>query len=414
MAVRQRTTGFGQIKGRSLTSGVPDANHGRVYTFTKGGQITISDGNSHWRERLGSFRVGGPFDSRRIDVSFDQTLKTSLRRHVNPGSPNPYERSMIWIPHVDIRDMANKLTTSRSALEVEQTLAIVGYGFSVTNLIALGTKAVSQFSPLNSVADTSTTLAEFVSERKLFSVPGTAGTVPGEYLNYQFGVSPSIGFANDLRSAIGDRQKTVQQLARDSGRWTRRQGTVYEDHTNGVSNVFPDVFPASIGPGFNTSLATRGILSISESVHRKAWFSGAFTYHLPREGTVGRSVAELDKLYGVKPGVSTAWELLPYSWLADYKTSIGATMKNLDDFGRDGLVMPFGYIMGKQTTTTQYTWTGAIRDDSGDLVSTVLSASIRKTSMQRAQAHPFGFGILPGDLSGRQLSILAALGLSKI
>jgi hypothetical protein len=34
------------------------------------------------------------------------------------------------------------------------------------------------------------------------------------------------------------------------------------------------------------------------------------------------------------------------------------------------------------------------------------------TTQQRTAANPFGFGVKPGDLSPRQLSILAALGIS--
>jgi hypothetical protein len=86
---------------------------------------------------------------------------------------------------------------------------------------------------------------------------------------------------------------------------------------------------------------------------------------------------------------------------------------NLDAFGADGLVMPYGYVMGRTTKTTHYHWEGGIRDGSGALQHTVLGASVVETTKQRVAANPFGFGISPDSLSGRQLSILAALGLSK-
>lgn len=127
-----------------------------------------------------------------------------------------------------------------------------------------------------------------------------------------------------------------------------------------------------------------------------------------------RTIAELDAKYGVKPGADTAWELLPFSWLADYKLSAGAAISNFSRFTSDGLVMKYGYIMGETTQTTRYAWSGYICNASGSLSRRDLAATVVRTTKRRMLANPFGFGILPGDLSDRQLSIIAALGLTYL
>jgi hypothetical protein len=309
-----------------------------------------------------------------------------------------------------VQGLVSNLGNAKTGKEILTALGSPN-SFSVLELNALGTRAVSSMSPLNPSADVATTIAEFASERKFFSVPGNAGSAPGEYLNYQFGVAPTIGFAQDLRNAIRDKEKIVAQLARDSGRLVRRRGMVFQDSSSSpVTETLADV--RTVGPSLVSALVTQGKLYTSVFESRKAWFSGAFTYHVPREGLM-RTIAELDKKYGVKPGASTAWELLPYSWLLDYKLNIGQILGNLDQYASDGLVMPYGYVMGQSIKRTHYRWEGQIRDETGLFRPTVVSAMVTETVKQRVAANPFGFGISPGDLSARQLSILAALGISK-
>jgi len=404
-------TGISQANGVSLDG------DGEEYRFST--YLQSVDTLGHPYRQLGKVRrnIGGHFVSKRYDVDLGN-LGPWTAKMFNLNGSERYHVKTHLVPSTALANRVRSMASLQNTNDIQKYSAyvdsIVPSPMSNAQLNALGAKAVSMFQPLNPVADTTTTIAEFISERKLFSVPGTSGSLPGEYLNYQFGIAPSIGYAQDLRKAIEEKEEILSQLQRDSGRWIRRRGVVYDEKetTSSTSNFQP--YPGCIGPPLNSALGRGGVLRTTTHFRVRAWFSGAFTYYLPKEGTMWRTVSELDKLYGVKPNVDTAWELLPFSWLLDYKTNAGHVLKNLSAFTSDGLVMPYGYIMCQTTRENEYEWTGQLRDSSGSWRDMILHARDHQVTKQRLHANPFGFGLLPGDLSGRQWSILAALGLSYL
>lgn len=361
--------------------------------------------------------IGGPFTSQKIEMVRSRDAKPQWVR-LPGGSTGPEWASqyfLVPVPSVEVQNLNATMLTRGSTVPILRTYldGNCPLGFQQTELDALGAKAVDMMAPTNPAADLATTLAEFFSERKFFSVPGNAGSYPGEYLNYQFGIAPTVSFAKELRDAISNKEKIIRQYARDSGRWIRRKGVVYKDESEVVHTEIPNTYPGFIGGTPVTQCVRRGLYTKDEVTSRSSWFSGAFTYHLPEEGWF-RTIAELDRLYGVVPGMDTAWELLPFSWLVDYKVSAGSAISNANRFAQDGLVMPYGYIMGESRTETTHTWSGEIRDESGSFRYRTLTVRVVKTTKQRQLANPFGFGLLPGDLSTRQWSILAALGLTYV
>jgi hypothetical protein len=411
--LKARTVGNNAFTSIAKSNGTPTSQSGILRETGEVAQsITTADHPVHLlnKERVQD-DIGGAFYSTKVELKAD--LAPNWHKYVGSGIGGyDYEFFTALVPHVEVAQIALGIGAAKTRSQITSLLGTrVPVGFSIVEMNAMGSKAISMLSPLNPVADTATTFAEFLAERKFFKLPGTAGSLPGEYLNYMFGVAPTVSYAQELRGAIGNRDQHLDQLHRDSGRWIRRRGTILEDASNTYTKN-SSASPAGVGQSVNFQIAPTGQLHTWTEVQRKVWFSGAFTYHLPKPGEM-RRLAELDKLYGVKPGVDTAWELLPYSWLVDYKFSAGAVLKNLNSFGSDGLVMPYGYLMGSKKTTIDYRYEGAIRDATGNYVQATLTATVVKTTKQRVRANPFGFGILPGALSARQLSILAALGLSR-
>lgn len=280
---------------------------------------------------------------------------------------------------------------------------------SKSELDAAGTTAIARVAPTNPLVDLSTSVAELLREG-LPQVPGTAGNVGGEHLNIQFGYLPLYGDATDLHRVARDSDALIAQYERDSGRWIRRRYR-FEDEVSVTTETRTNAVPAPIGTAAS-GLVSTGTLVTTRTTRTSTWFSGAFTYHLPRNGW-RRSAAMLDHLYGIRPGVDTLWQLTGYSWLADYFTNIGDVMQNLTAFKQDGLVMPYGYIMRKRVCTHEETWSGPLYI--GGQQRTGVASSVKTyTVHQRLPATPFGFGLELGDLSGRQLGILAALGISRL
>lgn len=376
-------------------------------------QVTTSEGHPY--QKLGKSHrqdIGGPFTTVKVEYELGSLDYTHLERPVSYGAigaggilipdqaADPF-RGLDLNPGVTDETMRTNIRDKAPA------------ALSDSSLDALGARAVSRVAPTNPTVDLAVTFGEFVSEKRFFRLPGSNSGPAGEYLNYMFGIAPTLADIQDLRKAISDQEAILSQHARDSGRLVRRRYEPLEEKTS--SRTVLNNRPTSVvGIGVvGSTLGTVGTLTILETTTSKWWFSGAFTYHFPVDG-LARKVAELDRLYGVKPGASLAWELLPFSWLLDYKISAGDVMSNLDAFGSDGLVMPYGYVCRTFESVREYTLTGAKVHMGGSLTPLpALTAKVTSVIKQRRAANPFGFGIRPGDLSPRQLSIIAALGLTK-
>lgn len=386
-----------------------------AHSYAEQLQVTISEGNPyHLLGRTDSVDIGGPFDTTCIKVDLGTgCVPRVLRRNWSDGSlRNQY--SALVVPSEQIHDHCRDILTRSTAAQADSYLLSWRQTNvpSDTTMDAWGSTVINSVKPTNPTVDLAISIGEFVSERKFFSLPGSAGSVPGEYLNFMFGVVPTISDIRDLRKAIADKEKIIGQHVRDSGRRVRRRfdaDASVISSTSTLSNVLPRV----IGPSLQSGMATTGTLTTHTKTTTKWSFSGAFTYYVPAEGFT-RDLALLDKLYGVKPGSALAWELVPFSWLVDYKTSIGDTLSNFDSFIQDGLVMPYAYAMCHTKMVTEYVWQGGLLDPSGAMKPTTLVASVTTENKRRRPATPFGFGILPGSLTTRQLSIIAALGLTTM
>jgi hypothetical protein len=279
----------------------------------------------------------------------------------------------------------------------------IGY----TDLEAFGATAISLVEPTNPSVDTASTIAELIADRTLFGLPGMQGGLSGEWLNYNLAIAPLVSYAGDLKKTIQHADEILAQYERDAGRLVRRRFTPDPDIHNCVStgSMWREHFSNF------TAANVLGDWTVNHRRETRHWFSGSFTYALPPEGW-RRKFSELDRLYGIRPGVDTAWEVVPLSFVADYFSNMGNVLHNLDAFTHDGLVMPYGYAMEE----ISHTWeVGGFRGhypfQNNDLYFEPISYKLELTWKRRVPATPFGFGFDLGSLTTRQLSILGALGI---
>lgn len=281
---------------------------------------------------------------------------------------------------------------------------------SNSSLDTYGATAVRMCAPTNPVVDLSVTLAELKREGLPHVVP-QSGNVGSEYLNYEFGIKPVMSDGRDLITAMGDAERILDQYHRDSGRLIRREYEFpVEESTTSTVLTNQALFPYNGTP--SGLLIQPGRLRTITKTRTKIWFRGAFMYHLPDDG-FARKLRDLDKLYGIIPGPDTVYNLVAYSWLADWFTNLGDVMHNMNAFMVDGLVMPYGYLMRESRQETETTWTGFVKIANVWTPQTLTDYRI-DTVKQRQPAHPYGFGFTDGDLTDRQKLILAALGLSRV
>jgi hypothetical protein len=263
----------------------------------------------------------------------------------------------------------------------------------------------------------SSSLAEFIREGipKLGVQAWKDGTqalrnVASGHLSHEFGFKPII---SDIQKTLlaQERARTVlEQYKRDSGKLVRRR---YEDkvQTDKTFSVFrTGSVPQrhfSVGP-LDSLFIPEGNVLLSRETSTRRWFSGAFTYHLPIDNLEEITGSQLSDrgLVNFDLTPETLWNIAPWSWAVDWIVPVGDLIGNLQDWSTDGLVLQYGYVMEHTIVRDTYTQVGK----NSHLVGALTLTSECK---QRVQANPFGFGLDWNGLSPRQLSIVAALGITK-
>jgi hypothetical protein len=295
-----------------------------------------------------------------------------------------------------------------------------------------GTSAVSSVIPTKSKVELATTAAEIVSgglpklmgqgllksvikdHRKVGQHSREAAS---EYLNYEFGIKPLISDLVGTAQTIVSAAERIRQLERDSGRLVRRR---FRFPIREETIITKATGAAAVPAGWSYTYLWNGSLSghrreSHDTLRVDRWFSGAFTYHLNiGERQRNQLYAAADNarlLLGVKLDADVLWNLTPWSWLADWFGNVGDIATNVSHFGRDGLVMPYGYVM---TQTESIRWRRLHSLNWFDMtMPNSITDSCTFVRKQRRRATPFGFGLSDMILDTRQTAILGALGVSR-
>ncbi len=227
----------------------------------------------------------------------------------------------------------------------------------------------------------------------------TTNSVGGEYLNYRFGIQPFISDFQSAKHAFEKEDQIIRQLIAGSGKKIQRSVSLLRETSTTESRSTQGLYPLIpwVPASQNQVLET-----ITTSSSREVWFSGTYSYYYkPSDNPFINQMDRLRLVYGIDPSVSTAWELMPYSWLLDWQANTGEVMENITRFANDGLVLRWGYVMCRQRVSRTYSFPpfGSIE--------------LHTEQLTRRPGNPFGFASNPANYNGRQWAILAALGISK-
>jgi hypothetical protein len=299
-------------------------------------------------------------------------------------------------------------------------------------LEAFGTTAIANVEPTNPLSGLTVFLGELRSEG-LPMIPGIrtwkdrtniARSAGSEYLNKEFGWDPLIGDIRDFVRVSRNSDELIADYERGSGRKIHRrfalptettvthsEGTGWQYLTPAVNSVYFVAPPK---------------WSITTTIEKTRWFEGCFTYYLPPFDKDGSNFARnrqiAHKLYGASVTPETVWNLTPWTWAIDWFSNAGDVIHNISAFANNGLVMPYGYVMektvhreevrvwdirSKRSESTKYAPDGLTQKR------TSCSSTLESITKQRIVATPYGFGLDFDGFSSFQLSILAALGLSR-
>lgn len=405
------------VKWKSTSRSYQEPAIGATGTLPREVQWIQTENHRGYKTSGGTRDLGGPFESQKLELSvagYQWISRWNYQPKVQSQPTWPwgwqYDTDTFLVASPEVAQLVQASLSDPTVANLSGYLsARVPSGPNSLTMNAMGSKAIDLVKPTNPTVDLATSLAELWSERSFFSVPGSSGSIPGEYLNYQFGIAPTLSDFSDLRKAIENRDAIIRQYQRDSGKPIRREYRFNPDVQ--TSRTVSNAPVHSMGTGLSFYQNPGGVLTKVTTTTQKFWFAGAFRYSIPRDA-FPKELWELDRLYGVVPGVSTGWELIPFSWLVDYFVPIGSILSNLDDFLKNGLVLPYGYIMSTTEVEDRYEWKGPVSNMMGALTTIDVTSVVTKTRLRRLPANPFGFGLLASDLSPKQLSIIAALGLT--
>jgi len=230
----------------------------------------------------------------------------------------------------------------------------------------------------------------------------------GEHLNYQFGVLPTVSAIREDAEAIKNAAEILKQYHRDSGRLVRRRLVVPKETTTTTEVWSTTTYPLNTVAGYFNA---RGPVYRIVETTRKRWFSGAYRYFAPIDPTpLDKFLDDANILLGIDITPEKMFALAPWSWMLDWFTNSGEMLTAIQTFRQDPMLLRWGYVMEHMKRTTTY---------EQDLVTnTGASVKARLTLIQerkmRRKATPFGFGLSEEELTTKQKSILAALGISKL
>lgn len=288
---------------------------------------------------------------------------------------------------------------------------------SDSEMSSLGTTAIARSLPTNPSFSLLTAAGE-IARDGIALPPGwetwrdrtsRAKKAGSEYLNVEFGWKPLITEIGDFARTVR-RSSEILENYRSRANRDIKVGYGYPEEVQGESYTtgfsYADVNMSALGGCIG---------SLTKTSSRRAWFEGTYRYPLPvgdsAFATALRYGKEANKLLGIFPTPSVIWELSPWSWAVDWFTNTGDILANVSAMAVDGLVLTNGFMMAHTRTEMigqaiktdpYYTWIKGLP----------ATQSLSETK-KRNIASPFaGFGV-SGDLSARQIAILAALGISR-
>ncbi len=282
----------------------------------------------------------------------------------------------------------------------------------------LGAKLLSSLAPDAPHNSVYTSLGELKNDG-LPSIPFLSflkdGKLPekvgGEWLNYQFGIAPTISDVKKIAQTVKSADKLIKQYMRDSGRIVRRKADM-DPVIETTSGIFlparSDRVP--MGTGLNHWSSVGPVLHTTRTETRR-WYSAGYSYYVDESSLRGMAgwLEKSNYLYGWKPDYSAMYNLTAWSWLLDWFTNTGDVIDNISMYVRDPSLVRWAYIMEETSVTVELSQ--PCMDNAG--VFRNAQASYKTVLKKRRKVNPLYWGLKREALNARQLSILAALGMTK-
>lgn len=296
--------------------------------------------------------------------------------------------------------------------------------YNSMSMNALGATGWKKFQPAKPIADLGTFLGESRELPRQFSDAVKAlrelATSPSktvrnmswlsnQHLATQFGWLPLMRDLEDFHKAYKDTNSWLDRVRKYNGEWEHRGGVVAKDEVEEVVGQV-SITPLPTSYSAPPEGVTKGNVYVVSGY--RVWFSAWFKYYIEDFDSPSTQLRLKARIWGLSNTPAIVWNLLPWSWMVDWFSNLGDNIDNLAPI--DNLVAKMPCVMRHCYTYKRATVTQRYKDPDGTFRTITASNEANIETKGRAVASPFGFGVSDGNLSARQLSILAALGIQRV
>jgi len=394
--VRQRTSNITSILGHETISGVaqsPTAATTRISTST----LFDGDyGHYGYPNFPPNSNVGGPFDVSTYETWSDLCPVGKIWR----GGPlnQFYEGSVCAI--------------------LPSTGQVYGQN-TITS--TMGSDTYNKMKPTKPNMDLGVALYELrelpgMLRQRFLDPKNPLASIGNYWLALKFGWEPLLRDVRNYVLTQIDAQNRLKQLLRDNGKTVRRRYILFDEDVPGTPFYEEADYYQAMKPGFVTQYYSRPThYKRTFTQHRKCHGVAAFKYWLP-DGPrdVNWTRAMMARIFGLYPSPKSVYNALPWTWLIDWGVNVSKMLENMDAGVADRLAASHFYMMYEWIMQDHLEVNAWYRRESGEEVSAVSSSFARCSNKRRSKGDPFGWNTPENSLTGMQLSILGALGASRV
>jgi hypothetical protein len=306
---------------------------------------------------------------------------------------------------------------------------------------AVGAGVIASANPWKPKATLAQTILELMSgdvpsvvknlRKYVTSLQSLKKTAGSDWLNVQFGWVPLI---NDIRDTVETLLKLHMLLygsdnyrrtrGGDLGEWSRFQQNTSDRTLDFGSPLAAGALQSPywkdyqntgyplVGPGY----VTGDIGNWSRSVRITADFRFSAKYHRgaqPNSRERGY-IERATELLGLEITPAVLWEITPWTWLLDWASNLGSVAANISQLDWSNVLLDYAYLTFFVKTESSIAYKGPTQITPELRLSHGYIAQGYTTEEKvREQASPYGFSVSWDGLNPFQLSILAALGMSR-
>jgi len=238
-----------------------------------------------------------------------------------------------------------------------------------------------------------------------------------DYLAYVFGVRPNVQTLDDLAASLSRARRIAETVSRDGKKRIRRRRSLRREHR--INTMHTTNSLAVAGLSNHSMQDVNGHLFTETSMD--TWWAGSFSMSVSdTEDWLDRCsdfFHRIDYLTGIGIDVRVGWDLIPFSFVADWFANTGDFLENRQVVADYNIVCEYGYVMNHTQTTRTATYDGIFRYTGSNGVgyptppAKAMRTELTETKL-RTRCSSFGFYTDFANLNAQQWASLLAIGVS--